>query len=252
MLEAVTTDLVFTISLKRSTQILQLSTSCRPITPSVYPGPAPMASLQPGTASVKADVTTEEEIEIVRGAAQLAGDRDTQIIELLCQFNPELPLRPGEWHRAKICRGLFFVPNSKHSNKRANGPFRAIRIDTMPPPDRERLSELCRLLSDAVKEAGNWRRVNQRLGSRLARLCKDNNIRRLCLYAFRGTACARYKDAGFSPAEIAALMGQAVDTTSFYNYPQARQVRGKWRKKVTFRPDQHYVAESARNTAIHG
>src|SRR5512139_3912456 len=34
MLEAVTTDLVSTISLKRSTQNLQLSTSCRPITPS--------------------------------------------------------------------------------------------------------------------------------------------------------------------------------------------------------------------------
>src|SRR5450759_4673613 len=35
MLEAVTTDLVFTISLKRSTQNIQLSTSCRPITPSI-------------------------------------------------------------------------------------------------------------------------------------------------------------------------------------------------------------------------
>ncbi|HZL62741.1 MAG TPA: hypothetical protein VFC32_10630, partial [Pseudolabrys sp.] len=34
MLEAVTTNLVSTISLKRSTQHLQLSTSCRPITPS--------------------------------------------------------------------------------------------------------------------------------------------------------------------------------------------------------------------------
>ena len=34
MLEAVTTDLVFTISLKRSTQNLQLSTGRRPITPS--------------------------------------------------------------------------------------------------------------------------------------------------------------------------------------------------------------------------
>src|SRR4029434_11241104 len=37
MLEAVTTDLVSTISLKRSTQNLQLSTSCRPITPSFAP-----------------------------------------------------------------------------------------------------------------------------------------------------------------------------------------------------------------------
>src|SRR5476649_2403531 len=35
MLEAVATDLVSTISLKRSTQNLQLSTSCRPITPSL-------------------------------------------------------------------------------------------------------------------------------------------------------------------------------------------------------------------------
>src|SRR6202051_3191725 len=34
MLEAVTTDLVSTISLKRSTQNIQLSPSCRPITPS--------------------------------------------------------------------------------------------------------------------------------------------------------------------------------------------------------------------------
>jgi hypothetical protein len=35
MLEAVTHGPRFTISLKRSTQNLQLSTSCRPITPSV-------------------------------------------------------------------------------------------------------------------------------------------------------------------------------------------------------------------------
>jgi len=34
MLEAVTTDLVSPSAWKRSTQILQLSTSCRPITPS--------------------------------------------------------------------------------------------------------------------------------------------------------------------------------------------------------------------------
>ena len=40
MLEAVFTDLVSTISLNRSTQNLQLSTSCRPITPS-YGGSAP-------------------------------------------------------------------------------------------------------------------------------------------------------------------------------------------------------------------
>jgi hypothetical protein len=35
MLEAENADLVFTISLKRSTQNSQLSTSCRPITPSL-------------------------------------------------------------------------------------------------------------------------------------------------------------------------------------------------------------------------
>jgi hypothetical protein len=40
MLEAVITDLVSIISLKRSTQNLQLSTSCRPITPSSGPRPA--------------------------------------------------------------------------------------------------------------------------------------------------------------------------------------------------------------------
>ena len=46
LLEAVHTDLVFTISLKRSTQNLQLSTSCRPITPS-FGGKATVAGARP-------------------------------------------------------------------------------------------------------------------------------------------------------------------------------------------------------------
>jgi hypothetical protein len=47
MLEAVITDLVSIISLKRSTQNLQLSTSCRPITPS---NATPRATLNVGPA----------------------------------------------------------------------------------------------------------------------------------------------------------------------------------------------------------
>jgi hypothetical protein len=52
MLEAVTTDLVSTISLKRSTQNLQLSTSCRPITPSF--DKADIGLLSPAAASLLA------------------------------------------------------------------------------------------------------------------------------------------------------------------------------------------------------
>lgn len=112
----------------------------------------------------------------------------------------------------------------------------------MSPQDRELLTSLCTLLSDAVKCAGGWKKVNNRLASRLARLCGASKLRRLCLYSFRGTACARYKDAGLSPTEIAALMGHAVDTTAFRHYPQARQVRGKWRQKIAYRPDPRCVA----------
>jgi integrase len=206
-------------------------------------GPVPAESAKPKTASTKAVIATEEEVEVIRAAAQRDHDEDSRIIELTCEYGPELGLRPGEWRRAKVSAGqkYFFVPNSKHSNGRANGPFRAIVIDKMPASDRQRLAELCSLMENAVKAAGNWRRVNKRLASRLARMCKAQGLRRLCLYSFRGTACARYKDAGLSPAEIAALMGHVVDTTSFRSYPNAREVRGKWRKKITVRPSQFYV-----------
>lgn len=191
-----------------------------------FPGPRPSQSPQPGTAAVKAYVTAEDEVRIVREATHQATGAGARILEWYGKFGPELALRPCEWASAKICGDLFVVPNSKHLNGRANGPYRAILIDKMPLPDRDQLSELCRLLAGAVKSAGSWRKVNQRLASRLARICDAKKLRRLCLYAYRGTACARYKDAGLSPAEIAALMGHAVDTTSFRSYPRARQVRG--------------------------
>lgn len=218
-----------------------------------FPGPRPSQSGQPGTAAAKAYVATEDEVQTVRDAARQVTDTDARTIELYGQFGAELALRPCEWAGASIHGDIFVVPNSKNSNGRANGPYRAILIDKMPLPDRDRLSELCRLLAAAVKSAGNWEKVNDRLASRLARICEANNIRRLCLYAYRGTACARYKDAGLSPAEIAALMGHAVDTTSFRSYPRARQIRGSWRQKVTCRPDPCCVAtvrKKYRNPAL--
>jgi integrase len=222
-------------------QVLSPDELCQLLT-MVYPGPRACQSANEGTATTKAYVTTEDEVQTVGQAAHLATDTDARIIELLCKLAPDLALRPGEWAAARIHDDLFIVPNSKHSNGRANGPYRAIFIDTMPLPDRHELSELCRLLSDAVKSAGKWKKVNQRLASRLARICEANNLRRLCLYAFRGTACARYKDAGLTPVEIAALMGHAVDTTSYTHYPRARQVRSCWRRKIVYRPHPRCVA----------
>lgn len=208
----------------------------------VYPGPRPSQSPQLGTAAVKAYVTAEDEVRIVREAASQATDTDARIITLYGKFAAELGLRPCEWAAGTIQGDVFIAPNSKHSNGRANGPYRAILIDKMPMPDRNQLTELCTLLSAAIKSAGSWEKVHKRLASRLARICKTNGLRRLCLYSFRGTACARYKDAGLSPAEIAALMGHAVDTTSFRSYPRAKQVRGSWHQKITCRPDPRCVA----------
>jgi integrase len=206
----------------------------------VYPGPRARQSAQSGTASAKAYVVTETEARTVCEAAHLATDTDARIITLYCKFAPELGLRPCEWAAGTIQGDVFIAPNSKFSNKRANGKDRTILIDAMPVPDRNHLTELCTLLSAAIKSAGSWKKVHKRLASRL--VCKANGLRRLCLYSFRGTACARYKDAGLSPAEIAALMGHAVDTTSFRSYPRARQVRGSWRQKINCRPHPRCVA----------
>ena len=69
MLEAVTTDLVSTISLKRSTQNLQLSTSCRPIT-HLCPRKQPFGSAT-GMSKCQNDISQTPRARL--GSAQRAG-----------------------------------------------------------------------------------------------------------------------------------------------------------------------------------
>src|ERR1700693_1585335 len=88
MLEAVTTDLVFTISLKRSTQNLQLSTSCRPITPSIgslretdQPGAhfPVMPPDHPVCAILERTVSDEEQPEFVGNFESICMDTDAPV-----------------------------------------------------------------------------------------------------------------------------------------------------------------------------
>src|SRR5271169_6786277 len=80
MLEAVTTDLVSTISLKRSTQNLQLSTSCQPITPSLCQDQHPSYTRrnqkerprQPDALNIGGAAFLEYECPVCRGTERLA------------------------------------------------------------------------------------------------------------------------------------------------------------------------------------
>ena len=80
MLEAVTTDLVSTISLKRSTQNLQLSTSCRPITPSndVVDGAYSAASKCDRLVALKAYMNVEGDDGLMRTG--WTGDRENPLM----------------------------------------------------------------------------------------------------------------------------------------------------------------------------
>src|ERR1035437_431725 len=90
MLEAVTTDLVFTISLKRSTQNLQLSTSCRPITPSIgVTADNPTRRLISRDPRIAMQLTTERCL----GTAAAKMDRCPPKLESFCQWRCLNPYR---------------------------------------------------------------------------------------------------------------------------------------------------------------
>jgi hypothetical protein len=77
MLEAVITDLVSIISLKRSTQNLQLSTSCRPITPSdgmVRRAPAPLVASGRRTPGCVSSGDSSNSVEFLFNGTQVTRD----------------------------------------------------------------------------------------------------------------------------------------------------------------------------------
>lgn len=194
------------------------------------------------TSAKKARVITEAEAQILVSALLNLRDRDAQILALICSIGAYVGLRPGEWTSAAVRGDWLIVKNGKATNGRANGEVRMLLLEKLDPRVKTHVARLCMLMRGALREAGTWKKLLQRLGSRLARVCTMLGLRRLCLYAARGTVVARLKSGGARPVEIAAMLGHGSSATAFRHYPSARHAKG-WQTKIHISPHPNSITQ---------
>jgi integrase len=206
-------------------------------------GPLPRQRKKRGsrtTASDKARTVSEDDAKTVFHIAAARSDIISKILSRYVKLNPHFGLRPGEWQHARVRRGRWLVVrNAKNSNGRANGNFRIFDLSPLSAADRQQIVQLIDLMRQETARGG-WDKLLDVLASRLCRICRSAKLKRLCLYAFRGTAAARLKAGKLSPAEIAAVMGHASDATAQRHYPSSRHLKG-WRATHLMVVDARYA-----------
>jgi hypothetical protein len=126
-------------------------------------------------------------------------------------------LRPHEWFGSERKGDCVVVNNSKHTNGRAFGPTRHIKLAATSDEEN--------VLIDYVIECANkhetdelWRKRVKSIRMALGRATAEVGIRGLHLYSARHQFSANAKFAGLSHVEIAALMGHASQETASTHY----------------------------------
>jgi integrase len=126
-------------------------------------------------------------------------------------------LRPHEWFGSKQEGGCIVINNSKHTNGRAFGPVRHIKLEATSDEENA--------LIDYIIEYANkretdelWRKRVKSVRMALGRATAELGIRGLHLYSGRHQFSANAKFAGLSHVEIAALMGHASQETATTHY----------------------------------
>lgn len=152
-------------------------------------------------------------------------------------------LRPHEWCTSRISvdttsapgsvREILLIKNSKHSNGRANGTFRAMFIDELGEEDRAAIDAAivyCR--TESVAEAD---RIQLALKHELEftrdqiMVSSKQQHSSVTLYSFRHQFIANAKETFADPSIIAALAGHSSTKTAFQHYGKRINNTGKVR-----------------------
>lgn len=133
-------------------------------------------------------------------------------------------LRPVEWRLAtwSVIKGLpaLVVHNAKHTNGRAHGDTRTVILHRMQPHEVEIVKRHLERVQhwDA---AGKYKKLYEGCVQKMyyaTRRLWPNRRQHLTLYSARHQFVADAKTSNLSLAEIAALMGHAVDDTASSHY----------------------------------
>lgn len=133
-------------------------------------------------------------------------------------------LRPVEWRQAVYDseEDKLIIKNAKNTNGRSHGEFRTIYLDHVPEKEKALIikhSELSLAFSNSGDEA--WESYYQGCSNLLKYTCDiiwPKREKHPTLYSARHQFSANLKASGCKPAEIAALMGHAVDDTAMTTY----------------------------------
>jgi hypothetical protein len=129
---------------------------------------------------------------------------------LYCLLVPRLGTRPVELTKAWVKGDILFVPSAKQPEDQP--AVREIDISNFHPTHREALLALIYIVDRDV-ETGGYDAWLKRLAEILARACETvkrktgQDIPRLAPSAFRHTAVSTWHAAGYTPEEIAQLVG---------------------------------------------
>lgn len=177
-------------------------------------------------------------------ALRISGSRYAPALRLALEATRIVGLRPAEWATARMDLGadgenLLVVTNAKHSNDRAHGEYRTLRLGMV---SKKELSVVVRMAQVGHQQQAQWQRFYEGLRKTMQettfRLWPSRKTRP-SLYSARHQFAADAKAAGMSKAEVAALMGHAVDETATTHYGKKRRGR---RGAFRVRPDAREVA----------
>lgn len=146
---------------------------------------------------------------------------DDALIRGFLIAGPVLFPRPVEYVGAYIEGARIFIKNAKATNGRANGEFRDLEISHLEPGAIAVLAQFLDQLRQALSRAGSWKKLSDRLASRLARVCETLKIQRVSFYTLRHSGIATAKT-WMEPRDVAAAAGHASVRTATSHYAKRR------------------------------
>jgi integrase len=143
-------------------------------------------------------------------------------------------LRPIEWRQAYLkfenSKIILVVMNAKNTNSRSNGQFRNLDITDLEEAEITRIKTQLSIIKYYVKDDLSWNTYYSGVRHSLHLITREylpNQRKYPSLYSTRHQFAANAKSEGMSKAEVAALMGHAVDTTASMHYGKKKHGSGK-------------------------
>lgn len=143
------------------------------------------------------------------------------LIARILTHNVRLFLRKVEWQTAAVQSGFLVIQNAKATNGRSFGPQRRRDLSNYGSDGVTDLRDLLTTLKELAEILEGFKKLWERLASRLARVCSQIGIKRVAPYTTRHIGMANAKS-WMSPAEVAASAGHKVTATATSHYARRR------------------------------